>query len=208
MRLKAATLLLLLTAIGCGSSAPNASQPTPRLTGECAGVPVVDTQNPPDYLPLTADPVLEALIPTEIGGQPVANVASGTLRETLCVVGGPEMVVTIRSGLPAGVDLDAISVAYGDATVDAAGVTITGFRLAGGSADALVPALSVISATTSGSAAFTGDADRVSSGGKSVLRWAGTDEAHQTYAYPSGETVFILRDVTPSQADQVFAALP
>ncbi len=198
----------MLSVIGCGSSAPAASQPTPRLTGECAGVPVVDTQNPPDFLALTADPVLEALIPTEIGGQPVANVASGELRETLCVVGGPEMVATIRAGLPAGIDLDSISVASGDVTVDAQGVTITGFRLAGGSADALVPALSVVSATTSGTAAFSGDAERVNSGGKSMLRWAGADETHRTYAYPSGETVFVLRDVTQSQADQVFAALP
>ena len=44
-------------------------------------------------------------------------------------------------------------------------------------------------------------------GGKEVTVWTG-DDGRVAYLYPSGDVLFVVADVTESQASTVFAALP
>jgi hypothetical protein len=137
------------------------------------------------------------------------NVASARYVETLCLLGGSASVAAAAADLPASIDLDQIRVASADATVDATPVTLLAFRLPGHSGGELLSAVGVLSSSTgSGVPGFGNDPAPTSAGGKAVLTWTNAADGAVSYLYTVGDTLFIARDVTPSQADKVFAALP
>ena len=200
-------VLLALAVVGCaGSAGPTLSAPT---TGDCAGIPVIPHDHPPDELHFTRDETLEGKIPDLIDGMPVQDVASATWIETLCSLGGQASVDASRSGAPGGVDIGNLTVASGRAVVDGLGVTIAAFRLPGHDGNELVPVIGIESTVVaSAPPKFTTDLEPATVGGKSVKRWTDAADGSVSYLYGSGDTLFVVENVTPSQADKVFAALP
>lgn len=196
MRWFIAGICLAVMVTGCGSgAAPSLAVPS---SGPCAGIPLVDRDNPPDLLPLTIDPVLEALVPLQIDGQRVTDVTSGRYVETLCMVGGEEALAAALARTPAALDIQAINVASGKATVDDLAVSMTAYRLPGGSGADLTP---ILGKSSSELAPATVE-------GKPVLTWTDTSDGSTLYLYSSGDTLFVIEDATPSQAGTVLAALP
>jgi hypothetical protein len=177
-------------------------------TGDCAGIPTIPHDHPPDTLNLTRDPTLEAKFPDLIDGMPVGDVASGKWIETLCTLGGQASVDTARANVPAGTDLAALTVGSGQTVVDGLAVTITAFRLPGHQGAELIPMIGGLSSALTGSAPkFTSDLEDVTVGGKSVKRWTNAADGQVSYLYSSGDTLFVIEGVTPSQADKVVAGL-
>jgi len=212
MRLLAAGALLLVLA-GCGSSVGDTPSPVtspgPQATGACAAIPTIDPNNPPDTLPLTADPTLEAEFPTQIDGQDVTDLASGRWLETLCMLGGQASVDAAQLNLPPGLDLSPMTVASATATVDGSSVTIVAYRLPGHGADEILGVLGDVSgALSSQRPTLTSSLSPATAGGKDVSRWTNPADGTDTYVYASGDTLWMVRSIDESQADKIFATLP
>jgi hypothetical protein len=204
-----ATGLLVLALVGCGSPVTSTPALGPSATGVCAPFAGIDPAHPPDTLPLTPDPVLEAEFPPTIGSDPVVDVASGGFIQTLCVMGGQASVDAARRNAPAGVNIDDLRVASATATANGLQVTINAYRLPGHGGADLVPLLNVLSQTVAPGSPRFGDVPvQTTAGGKTVSKWTDAASGAPTYVYATGDTIFVVSDISPSQADQVFAALP
>jgi hypothetical protein len=191
-----AVWLVAVALVGCDQSvAPSLVAPA---SGACAGIPLIDRNNPPDTLPLTRDPILEAKLPEQIDGQLVTGVSSGRYVETLCMLGGDASVTAAEKRLSSGVSLADINVASGQARVDDAQATISAFRLPGGSGTAVISLLGMDESQP----------NPMTVGGKQVLVWHNSAVSSSVYAYATGDTVFDVEDVTESQAGKILAALP
>jgi hypothetical protein len=201
---------IFLVAAGCASPAvPAATVGLAPATGPCAGIPLIPAGNAPDTLELTPDPTLERMFPPSIAGQQVNDLASGGLVESLCTIGGEASVDAAKRSLPPGTDLSAITVASGQAVIDAGVAQITAYRWAGHTGAALSPLVGVLSSSvTGGPPKFASDLEGVSVGGKSVSRWTNAADGAVSYLYPTTDTLFIVEGITSSQADKIFAALP
>jgi hypothetical protein len=199
-------ILLLVLAAGCApSAAPSLAVPS---SGACAGIPYIDPDSPPDSLPLTPDPLLEQKLPAQIDGQPVNDISSGRYVETLCMLGGEASLDAALTGAPADVDLNTVSVASASGSVDGLNVTLSAYRLPGKAGDALIPVIGLLSASVGGQPKFAGDGSQQVLGGKQVMTWTDAADGSTSYLYSTGDTLFVVEDVTDSQAGKIFAALP
>src|SRR4051812_5958882 len=192
---------------GCAGSGPPAPLAI-ATSGPCAGIPVLDRNAPPDSLPLTPDPTLEQALPTQVDNQPVIEVSSGRYIETLCMLGGDASLVAALGSAPAGVDINLVNVASASATVEGQRETISAYRLPGGSGEALIPVIGILSAPVGGRPKFIADLGESDIGGKQVTTWTDAADGATSYLYSTGDTLFVVDDVTASQAGKVLATLP
>jgi hypothetical protein len=194
--------------VGCTSSVLPPSPFIP-VSGPCAGIPQYPPDKPPGSLVLTPDPTLEAEYPMTIDGQPVTNLASARYIESLCALGGDASIAAAENQLAPGVDLNDIRVATGNVVIDGQSVTIDAYRLPNHRGDELVAVVGVLATTVAGSEArFTDDLVQTTAGGRSVLQFTNAADGSVSYLYATGDTLFIVEDSTPSQADKIVAALP
>jgi hypothetical protein len=199
---------------GCSADATSAidtapASLSPHRTGLCSGFGAIDPANPPPSLLLTRDPVLEAEFPSEIDGQPVSDVASGRLVETLCLLGGEASVTAAQRAAASTVDITRITDASGSVPVDGRQVTILAFRLPSHRGDELLGAIGILSsAVVPGTQKFANGLEQTTAGGKSVWRWVNAADGSVSFLYATSDTLFDVENVSQSQADKVFAALP
>lgn len=200
--------LISLLFVGCTTSVLPATPFIPE-SGPCAGLPQYPQDKPPGSLVLTPDPTLEAMYPATIDGQPVTDLASARYIETLCALSGDAAIAAASQQLPQGVDLSDLRVAAAQAQVDGAAVTLESFRLPNHRGEELVPVVGILATTVAGSEAkFTSGLVQTTAGGRSVWQYTNAADGAVSYLYAAGDTLFIVADVTPSQADKVVAALP
>jgi len=200
--------LLALVVVGCDAASPPPSMDVPA-SGPCAGIPLIPRdQAPTATLPLTRDLTLESRIPTSIDGHALTDLSSGRWVETLCMIGGEDSLKAGAANLPAGLSLDDMRVASALATVDGAAVTITAFRLPGHAGSEIIPALGDIAGALGGDGSkFSGAVGATTVAGKDVATWTDPTDGSVSYLYPTADTLFVIDNLTPSQADKVFAAL-
>lgn len=188
--------LLAALVIGCGGDVP-IPQPTVPDSGPCAGIPDVAHMNPAPSVGFTRDVELEAKFPTQIDGQPVTNLASASYIESLCALGGEASLAAATASVAPGLDITDMRVASADIQLDGQKVTIYSFRLPGQRGEELV--------STTG---IAGGLEPVVAGGRNVERWTNAANGAVSYLYSTGDSLFIVSDATPAQADKVIAALP
>jgi hypothetical protein len=205
MRLAVVGAVLLIAIVGCADASAPLAVPS---SGPCAGIPLIDHNNPPDSLPLTPDPVLEQKLPTQIDGQPVTDVSSGRYIETLCMLGGDASLVAAARNSPVGVDISDVNVASGKATVDGVAATIGAYRLPGQSGASLIPVIGLLAGAVTGQSRFEVGLTPATIGNKAVQSWTNAADGVTSYLYSNGDTLFVVDDVTPSQAGKILAALP
>ncbi len=164
--------------------------------------------NPGDTLPLTPDRALEATFPVLLDGQPLVDLASGRWIETVCSLGGEGSVDAALATVPAGFTLTDLRVASAQAQVDGLAVEITAFRLPGHSGSELLPVVGALSSAVSPGRPKFASFDPVTLGGKNVSHWSDSLTGAVSYLYAHDDILFIIDNVTLSQANKVLAALP
>lgn len=189
--------------------APVATPPAGNIgTGtECAATPSFDITNPvPSFAP---DLDLEARFPTQIDGQPVTELQSVRWVELICLYGGQAGVDQFKADLPGGGSLNFATLTFASAvaTVDGDDVQLSAFRTPGLDANVMVQAFAQLAGAISGETTVTGTLSNVTLGGKNVSVWTDEDGTIN-YLYASGDVLFGVSDVTDSQANKIFAALP
>jgi len=204
-------MVAVLAAVVMGCDAGQQPQPSMYVpsSGPCAGIPLIPRDRAPTAtLPLTRDLTLESRIPTSIDGHALTDLSSGRWTETLCMIGGEESLKAGAANLPAGLSLDDMRVASALATVDGAAVTITAFRLPGHTGSEIIPALGDIAGSLGGDGSkFSGAVGATTISGKDVATWTDPTDGSVSYFYATADTLFVIDNLTPSQADKVFAAL-
>jgi len=199
------------SAPGGGSTpAPGASQApaaTPAAPGglpagiACAGKPTFSPSNPDQSL--APDPALISHFPAQIDGQPVTDVSSESWLDWVCYWGGDSALATAYAALPQGINVTAFTIGQATATVDGESIDINAYRLAGGDANQIVQAIAQLASQQTD----PGTMSQVSVGGKGAYKWTSQDGETTDFILPSGDTLFVLSDVTEAQAGKVFAAL-
>jgi len=167
----------------------------------CAGQPTFSLENPDQSL--APDTALISRFPDQIDGQPLTDVSAQSWLQWICYWGGDQALASAFADLPAGLNVANLSLGSATATVDGESVDVSAFRVAGGDASQLVQSIAQLAAQTDSQ----GTLSQVNVGGKSVYQWTAQDGSTTDFIYPSGDTLFVLSDVTESQAGKVFAAL-
>ncbi len=171
----------------------------------CDSVPA-ESPNVEGCAPLTSDPALQAVFPSQIDGQPVTNVQSARFLETICVEGGQAGVEVVASRAPAGVELDQVFVGSAETTVDGAPLRLTAYRVPGADEAAIMQAVSGLAQAVGGDGRkFGPDNPLVQAGGKTVRTWTDA-EGRTSYLYVSSDVLVVVDGVSPSQADRILAS--
>jgi hypothetical protein len=164
----------------------------------------------PSFAP---DTDLAAKFPQTVDGQPVTDVQTLFYVDLLRLQQTPDsQIEAVRQAFaPFGINLDTVSDGSARATVDGENVRLNALRAAGADASNVIAHFSEIGAalnTALGqpvpSSAPTQTQANV--GGKNVTLSTDADGT-VTYLYPSGDTIWIISDVTDSQAAKIMAAL-
>jgi hypothetical protein len=211
-------LLLALVVVACdatgvdGSPAPGSSADSANATigppgAECIALPTINRDQEDPAVPLTPDAVLERKFPATIDGQPLQDLASGRWHELECLLSGQQAYDATRASVNGSIDLGSLTVASAQATIDGLPVSITAFRTPGEDAPALLDALGALSGSISDSPRFADSPQPASVAGKQVSLWP-LDQVRSSYAYVSGDTLFVVAGATDSQAGKIFSALP
>lgn len=182
--------------------APTTGPTVPPVGGnECAAVPTINPASPviPSFAP---DPVLESKFPAEIDGEPVRDLESGSYLQSLCF-GGQAAVDRIRGDVE--FDLLTLTFASAEATVDGEDVSLQAFRAPGQDASVII-AMLLRAAQQSGNEPVASLVPGTA-GGKTVITSTDADGV-TSYGYASGDTLFLVDEITQSQADKIFSAMP
>jgi hypothetical protein len=136
----------------------------------------------------------------------VTNLQSARLIETICLFGGQSGVDGLRSQVP-DLDVSNLFVASADTTVEGSTVRLTAFRHPGGNVGELLDSVRGLTVAAGGDPdKFSGELTQSVVGGKTVQTW--TDQGgRSSYLYAVGDILFVVDDLSPSQADEIFAAL-
>jgi hypothetical protein len=186
------------------TAVPTIGATAPPVGGhECDAFPTINPASPviPSFAP---DPVLESKFPAEIDGEPVTDLQSGSYLQSLCF-SGQATVDRIRG--QAAFDLLTMTVGSAKATVDGEEVSLSAFRAPGQDASNIIRVLIAVAAQSGGEPAPSLIPATV--GGKNVLTTVDDDgDGVNSYGYGNGDTLFLVDNVTQSQADKIFSALP
>jgi hypothetical protein len=207
--LVAAVALVAGCESGPASSSPVPIMPTPPAMGtECATLPTAAPGSELASFAPARDAELEARFPTQVDGQPVTNVQSGRLIETLCLIGGQSGVDRLRTQAPSNIDVMNLVIGSAEATVDGEQVRLTAFRVPGRDGGELLRDVADLARSVGGSEPkFAGELTPAMVGGKNVTSWTSTD-GETSYLYVSGDALIIVDAATPSQADKIFSVIP
>lgn len=215
-------LVTMLLLAACGSSpatsptgpgATVAAHGTPTAVpvaagAECAGLPTYSPTSSSASVAYASDKTIEAKFPTQIDGQPVTSVTSGRFIEMLCYFGGQPGIDALRTSMPVSLNLMNMSVGSAAATVDGASVILSAFRIPGADGGQLLQDLaSLASGSGTDTPKFTlAELKDATVGGKAVKTW--TDATgNVSYIYLTGDTMLMIDNVTPAQAEKIFTAM-
>jgi hypothetical protein len=173
---------------------------------ECSAFPTFNLASPviPSFTP---DPVIVALFPAEIDGQPVTNVQSASWIQTICFYGGQAKVDQLKATASGGALLANLTFGSATANVGGSDVNIAAFRLAGQDGNAILQNASLFVAGLTGQTPEPFTTTQTNLGGKAItiLTDSGGDI---TYAYVKGDTVITIDNADATQAATILAALP
>jgi len=168
------------------------------------------TQGPVSAPSFAADNGLAAKFPTMIDGQPVTQVQTAIFADVLQQTGGSSDVnIQTLTQTLAGIGIDFSNMSFGSAqaTVDGESVAITALRTPNTDATKIIQNYGLI-VTAFGSAPETMPTMSPSTiSGKNVTLATDSDGT-TTVLYVTGDTLFILQNMTDSQTAKVVAALP
>ena len=212
------------------TSAPSAAAPspstgagssvTPTAAQSSAGAGSSQGGEPSFALPsfalpsFASDNDLAAEFPKTIDGQPVTKVQTLLFIDMLNFSGqSAAQVQQLRDSLSSfGIDLNRLSFGSGDATVGGEDVQFQALRAPGADASQIVAHYNDIA--TAFNAALGNPQpstpptfSQTSLGGKNVTLSTDADGA-KTYVYPTGDTLWILANMTDAQASTILGALP
>jgi hypothetical protein len=203
-RLIPALLVMGLAVTGCASS--SSSSPTDDLTMPSATTGAQTPASSDDLgnggLPnSSADPELEARVPSQLGGQPVDKISFDGDTFLSSGTTGSQGVDTL---------LGTIGKTSSDLTVVLAGndaVTVFAYRIKGTSASQLLPQLVAAYQDSGELGAFT--TRNVTLSGKKATQMDVTDSG-TTYLYAAGDTIYVLGggDLSPALLAEAFSKLP
>jgi hypothetical protein len=223
----ASAAALLLVVVACSAAPATTSTPAGGTAGptqaatatialptappvgggtECAASPTFSLASPvlPSFAP---DPVIEALFPAEIDGQPVTNVQSASWIQSICFYGGQAQVDRLKATSSGGALLANLTFGSATANVGGSDVTIAAFRLAGQDGNAMVQNASLFVAGLTGGTPEPFTTTQTNLGGKAIYVLTGQD-GNITYAYVKGDTVITIDTADATQAATILAALP
>jgi hypothetical protein len=191
------------------ATAQSTLQPTPPPVGggsECGAFPTFNLASPvlPSFAP---DPVIVALFPAEIDGQPVTNVQSASWIQTICFYGGQAEVDRLKATSSGGALLANLTFGSATANVGGSDVNIAAFRLPGQDGNSIIQNASLFVAGLTGKTPEPFTTTQTNLGGKAiyVLTDSGGDI---TYAYVKVDTVITIDNADATQAATILAALP
>ena len=186
-----------------------ASTLAPATGAEPTDVPG-DTAAPATVVP---DNDLAAKFPTSIDGQPVENVQTGLFASSLQGFNIPDATLNqiAQQFSSIGIDLATLSSGTADYTVDGESVTLQAVRTPNNDANKFLQGYSVIIGTLD---SVFGESPpppptmvQSNIGGRNVTVATDSD-GNVTTLYVTGDTVFIVQNMTDSQTAKVIAALP
>lgn len=176
----------------------------------CPDGSLIDQHSPviPSFAP---DGDLASRFPQQIDGQPVTGVETFHWTDFACATGGQAAIDEWKDKIPVrfhGI-IDGLSYGSADVTVDGESVEITAFRAAGHDGSFLSVLYGELYQMVRGEipGGYSGSTSYLTLGGKEVFVVT-DDEGGVAYHYQSGDVLFVVNDVTESQAGKVFAALP
>jgi hypothetical protein len=185
----------IATATATAAALPTAAPPIATTAGQTAGPTFAD------------DPVLAAMFPTQVGGQPV-TVNTGLLIDFMKALGATEADIDpIRQVLtPIGITLDTVTFGVGTVTLNGSVVSWQALRLAGGEDPNLLvqyyQLLQLVPDTT-------GDTVKQESvGGKTVSVVRAPDGSAVLWMYVHGDVFWSLGTSNETTAALILAALP
>lgn len=183
------------TASGAPGSAVASQVAPPPASAPGASVPAITSSH--------ADPALEALLPAEVSGTPMQR-SSATLASLLAAGGDRTAIDAFLQGLGKSEDDGTFAAAF-DPT-NTLGGGIFAFKVAGVTAEVLLPAIVSVEKSDLGAGATTRQA---TVGGKNVTVVSIGDGVNDTaWVYGSGEAVFVVRAADEAHAAAYIQALP
>ncbi|MDQ2964986.1 MAG: hypothetical protein M3R57_03985 [Chloroflexota bacterium] len=220
LRTLASGFAMLVLLAGCSSAAPaGSSSPAVASTPAASETPAavstpVPVATPEATAPETTqgpvpsfadDPELAARFPTQVAGQPVANVMTGKFIDFLRALGSSQADIDKLSQQMAslGIDLNTVSLGSANATVNGSLVGILALRFPGHDANQLVENYATFSDMTPGDTL-----SQETVGGKNVTVVRSSGGFASTWLYANGDVMWSTNTSNQEEAAAIFAALP
>jgi hypothetical protein len=173
---------------------------------ECGAFPTFSLASPviPSFAP---DPVIVALFPAEIDGQPVTDVQSASWLQTICFYGGQAQVDRLKATSSGGTLLANLTFGSATANVGGSDVNLSAFRIPGSDGNQIIQNASLFVAGLTGQTPEPFTTTQTTIGGKAA--YVITDSSGSvSYAYVKGDAVVVIDNADATQAATILAALP
>jgi hypothetical protein len=203
----------------CGSSGTTAPSVAGAAPTSAAATTAVSTPAAPaatqgsvntSVPSFATDSGLAAKFPATVDGQPVTNVQTALFADVMRQSPGTtdaEFQALSQKLSAIGIDFATMSFGSGQATVDGKQVAITGLRTPNSDANKIIQNYGAIVDAFGSPPETLPTMSQSTAGGKTVTLSVDSNGTTTTL-YVSGDTLFILRDLTDSQKGKIVAALP